>query len=51
MYISKPHNIYCDKTELLIKTLKMLGEGLVLMGLILALYAWTIIGAAMLGVL
>ena len=31
--------------------LKMLGEGLVLMGLFLALCAWTIIGAAMLGVL
>ena len=51
MYMPKPHNVYCDKTELLIKTLKMLGGVTLFAGLLLAVYAWTIMGAAMLGVL
>ena len=48
MYLPKPHNI-SDKTELLIKTLKMLGGATVFVALMLGVYAWTLIGAAMLG--
>ena len=51
MYRPKPYNVYCDKTELLIKTLKMLGGATVFVALMLGVYAWTLIGAAMLGVL
>ena len=51
MYRPKPYNVYTDKTELLIKTLKMLGGFTLCVGLLVAVYAWTIMGAAMLGVL
>ncbi len=51
MYRPKPHNVYSDKTELLIKTLKMLGGVTLFAGLLIGVYAWTLIGAAMLGVL
>jgi len=51
MYQPKLHNIYTDKTELLIKTLKMLGGVTLFAGLLLAVYVWTVMGAAMLGVL
>ena len=51
MYRPKLHNVYTDKTELLIKTLKMLGGATVFVALMLGVYAWTLIGAAMLGVL
>ena len=51
MYRPKLYNVYCDKTELLIKTLKLLGGATVFVALMLGVYAWTLIGAAMLGVL
>ena len=51
MYRPKPYNVYCDKTELLIKTLKLLGGVTLFAGLLIGVYAWTLIGAAMLGVL
>ena len=51
MYRPKLHNVYTDKTELLIKTLKMLGGVTLFAGLLLAVYVWTVMGAAMLGVL
>ena len=51
MYRPKPYNVYTDKTELLIKTLKLLGGATVFVALMLGVYAWTLIGAAMLGVL
>ena len=51
MYLPEPHNVYSDKSELLIKILKMLGGVTLFAGLLVAVYAWTIIGAAMLGVL
>ena len=49
MYLPEPHNVYSDKSELLIKTLKMLGGATLCAGLLLGVYAWTIMGAAMLG--
>jgi len=51
MYQPKPYNVYLDKNYLLIKILKMLGGATLFAGLLLAVYAWTIMGAAMLGVL
>ena len=51
MYMPKPCSNYTDKTELLIKTLKMLGGVTLFAGLLLGVYAWTIMGAVMLGVL
>ena len=51
MYRPKPYNVYSDKTELLIKTLKLLGGVTLFAGLLIGVYAWTLIGAAMLGVL
>jgi len=51
MYLPKPHNIYYLKTDFFIKTLKMLGGFTLCVGLLVAVYAWTIMGAAMLGVL
>ena len=51
MYMPKPCSNYTYKTEHLIKTLKMLGGVTLFAGLLLGVYAWTIMGAAMLGVL
>jgi len=51
MYLPKPHNVYYLKTDFFINTLKMLGGVTLFAGLMLGVYAWTIMGAAMLGVL
>jgi len=51
MYQPKSHNIYYLKTDFFIKILKMLGGVTLFAGLLLGVYAWTIMGAAMLGVL
>ena len=51
MYQPKPHNVYLDKNYLLIKILKMLGGVTLFVALMAGVYAWTIMGAAMLGVL
>ena len=51
MYLPEPHNEYSDKSELLIKILKMLGGATLFVALMVGVYAWTIMGAAMLGVL
>ena len=51
MYQPKPHIVYLDKNYLLIKILKMLGGVTLFAGLLLAVYVWTVMGAAMLGVL
>ena len=51
MYLPNPHNIYYLKTDFFIKILKMLGGVTLFAGLLLGVYAWTIMGAAMFGVL
>ena len=51
MYRPKLYNVYSDKSRLFINTLKMLGGVTLFAGLLLGVYAWTIMGAAMLGVL
>jgi hypothetical protein len=51
MYQPKPHNMYSDKSRLFINTLKMLGGVTLFVTLMAGVYAWTIMGAAMLGVL
>ena len=51
MYLPKPHNIYYLKTDFFIKILKMLGGVTLFVALMAGVYAWTIMGAAMLGVL
>tara|TARA_R100001129_G_scaffold72250_1_gene49089 strand:- start:106 stop:261 length:156 start_codon:yes stop_codon:yes gene_type:complete len=51
MYQPKPYNVYLDKNYLLIKILKMLGGVTLFVALMAGVYAWTIMGAAMLGVL
>lgn len=51
MYLPKPHNIYYNKTKVVITILKMLGGVTLFAGLMLGVYAWTLISAAMLGVL
>jgi hypothetical protein len=51
MYMPKPHNMYYDKTKVVITILKMLGGVTLFAGLLIAVYVWTVMGAAMLGVL
>ena len=51
MYMPKPCSNYTDKTEPVIRILKMLGGVTLFAALLLGVYAWTIMGAAMLGVL